>query len=86
MSTKITGITAEGRTEAAQANALEMRQAEAASDVRGRYAARISAARWPRKIMLWFAMHEEIRKAKAQIESELAPRDGLYIRSEQEPP
>ena len=86
MSTKTTGIVAEGRTEAAQANTLEERQAEAASDVKGRYAARISAARWPRKIMLWFAMRVEIRQVKARIEREVAPLEGLYIRGEEEPP
>ena len=66
VSTKTAGIIAEGRTEAARANTLEMRQAEAASDVKVRYAARISAARWPRKFMLWFAMRVEIRQVKAQ--------------------
>ena len=82
MNTQTSSFTAQGRAEAAQANTLEMRQAEAASEVRERYAARITAARWPRKIKLWFTMQKEIREAKAQIEREVAPRDGLYLRDE----
>ena len=80
MNTQTSSFTAQGRAEAAQANTLEMRQAEAASEVRERYAARITEARWPRKIKLWFTMQKEIREAKAQ--REVAPRDGLYLRDE----
>lgn len=82
MSTQIIGITTNGREEAARENALEMRQSEAASEIRERYAARIDAASWPRRIKLWYMMYEEIRQAKAQIEREVAPRDGLYLRDE----
>ena len=80
MNPQASSLTAEGRAEAARANALEMRRAEAASEVRERYAARITEARWPRRIKLWLTMHKEIHHAKAQVEREVAPRDGLYLR------
>ena len=34
----------------------------------------------PRKMTLRFKMYAEIRRAKAEVERELAPREGLYLR------
>lgn len=74
-------LTAEGRAEAARANELQLRQRAAASRVQGRYASKMAGASWPRKVQLWLRMHAEIRREKAQIEKEVAPGEGLYLRN-----
>lgn len=75
------GFTADGRDEAIRANALYERQAEAATTIRRRYASQIAVASWLQRIQLKLRMHREIRREKRQIEQEVAPREGLYLRS-----
>ena len=72
-------LLAEGQEEAARANDLRGRQRRAASRVRERYEPKIAAASWPRKIQLRLQMRAEIRREKARIEREVAPREGLYL-------
>ena len=70
-----------GREEAASANVLFHRQEEAVQKVRERYSTRLQQSRGAKKAAVWLEMQVEMRQARKRLEKELAPQDGVYLRT-----